>query len=142
MGAQQRQMLDERWRCPGQRWTATQAVARPDGGTVAHRHRRGNCVAGWSSGTRSRLLEWWRKEEGPGRRSARRRRGGGGVRHSVQQRQLTGSDPGLACPLKTEEGGVDVRAPWHSAGRPGQMAFNRYQNQFKLIQTISKLFKL
>jgi hypothetical protein len=35
-----------------------------------------------------------------------------------------------------------VGAPRHSAGRPGQTAFNRFENQFKLIQMISKLFKL
>jgi hypothetical protein len=67
MGDQQRHMLDERWRCPGQRWTMTQAVARLNRGTLGRRRRRGNGVVAWSSGTRLRLLQWWRKEEGPGR---------------------------------------------------------------------------
>jgi hypothetical protein len=38
-GAQQHQMLDERRRCPGHRWSATQAAARPDGGTLGCRRR-------------------------------------------------------------------------------------------------------
>jgi hypothetical protein len=109
MGAQQRQMLDERWQCPGQRWTATQAVARPDGGTLAHRHRRGNGVARWSSGTRSRLLEWWRKEEGPGRRGARRRRGGGPA-----QRPAATADrqrPKAGVPAQNRGGGCRREGP-------------------------------
>jgi hypothetical protein len=43
---------------------------------------------------------------------------------------------------KQRRWGTDMWAPWHSVGRPGQTTFNRFQNQFKLIQKVSKLFKL
>jgi hypothetical protein len=43
---------------------------------------------------------------------------------------------------KQRRWGAAVWDPWHSAGRPGQTAFNRFKNQFKLIQMISKPFKL
>jgi hypothetical protein len=91
----------------------------------------------------------WEEENGIG--GVRQAQHGGerwGVRRSVQRWHLTGSDPGTSAmggrvwPLKTEEVGAGVWAPCHSAGGPGQMKLNRFQNQFKLIQTISKSFKL
>jgi hypothetical protein len=73
-------MINERQQCPGQCWTATQAAAPPDGGTLGRRRRQGNGVVAWSSGTRPRLLEWWTKEEGHGRHGATwREEEGGGV---------------------------------------------------------------
>jgi plastocyanin len=74
--------------------------------------------------------------------------GAGGRRSADGRRQPVGNDPDTLATSsqrgcsKQRRWGTAVWAPWYSAGRPGETPFNRFENQFKQIQMISKLFKL
>jgi hypothetical protein len=60
--------------------------------------------------------------------------GPGGERNSDGWRQPVSNDPGTSTTgrrcghSKQRRWGASVWAPWHSAGRLGQTAFNRFEN--------------
>jgi hypothetical protein len=89
-----------------------------------------------------------REKGGKGPSMAQREGGRGGVRSTrnsgnrsapTRARRPWAGGRGRS---KQQRWGAAVWAPWHSAGRPGQTAFNRFENQFKLIQMFSKSFEL
>jgi hypothetical protein len=116
VGTQQRQMLDERRRRPGQRWTTTQAAARPDGGTHGRERQRGKWRRalggdrGCSNGGGRRSCEGLGGGGGPTRWPLIRRRSGGVwcyVGSLSRQRHDRGRDDDAGS---TRRGAVSVMA--------------------------------